>query len=345
MRVVRRGFTLVELLVVIAIIGVLVALLLPAVQAARSAARRSQCQNNLKQIGLALHNFDSTYKAFPTSGEGTVAGNTSFDMHSTYTYLMPFMEQGNISDQFDMAYPYNASARPQNQVAAKSQPDSLLCPSHPYRVADPQGYGVCDYMPVAYTDIDPNTGVKNSAYRQNGLLSLSRTTIVTAPNLTWAPGVMPPVKGGSGTFSCPDGTSNTVAIIEDAGKNHESAFPFMQSKYQDPAGSVDSAGSGRRNNYRWAEPDIANGVSGPSGSTGSQVAKVNNYKTPNGGPAECPWSLNNCGPNDEPFGFHSGGVLAVYGDGHVQFVSDSIPPAVLRAILTPLGGEVVANDY
>jgi prepilin-type N-terminal cleavage/methylation domain-containing protein len=345
MRTGRRGFTLVELLVVIAIIGVLVALLLPAVQAARAAARRSQCQNNLKQLGLGLHNFDSTYKAFPTSGEGSVSGSTAFDMHSTYTYLLPFIEQGNVYSQINLAYPYNASAAPQNQVAAKAQPDSFLCPSHPYRVADPQGYGVCDYMPIAYTDIDPSTGLKNPAFRTNGMLALSKATIVTAPNLTWQAGVMPPSKGGAGTFSCIDGTSNTICIIEAVGKNHESAFPNMQAAYTDPAGSVDSAPGGRRNNYRWAEPDIANGVSGPSNSTGSKVATVNNNKTPNGGPTQCPWSTNNCGPNDEPFSFHSGGCLAVFGDGHVAMISDSTNFTVLRAILTPMGGETVPNDF
>ena len=341
----RAGFTLVELLVVIAIIGILVALLLPAVQAAREAGRRSQCQNNLKQLGLGLHNFESTYKAFPTSGEGTANGGTGFDMHSTYTYLLPYIEQQNVYQQMNLAYPYNAGAAPQNQVAAKSQPPGFLCPTHPYRVDDPQGYGVCDYMPVAYVDIDPGSGYKNPATRMNGVLSLSNTTVATAPNLTWSAGMMPKIKGGSGLNSCIDGSSNTIAIIEDAGKNHTSAFPFMVSKYDDPAGSVDSAPGGKRNNYRWAEPDIANGVSGPDASSTSKVAMVNNSKLPMGGGTACPWSTNNCGPNDEPFSFHPGGCQAVFADGHVAFISETTNFAVLRALLTPIGGETVPNDF
>src|ERR1700704_1333018 len=92
----RRGFTLVELLVVIAIIGVLVALLLPAVQAAREAARRIKCQNNLKQIGIGLHNYHDTIGCFPP---GATKSNTT----SWHVHVLPFMEQKNLYDQFDFS--------------------------------------------------------------------------------------------------------------------------------------------------------------------------------------------------------------------------------------------------
>ncbi len=95
----RTGFTLVELLVVIAIIGVLVALLLPAVQAAREAGRRSQCSNNLRQLGLAAHNFHDTYKKLPSSNR---ASTTSTVRSSGFTFLLPFIEQKNIYDQYDL---------------------------------------------------------------------------------------------------------------------------------------------------------------------------------------------------------------------------------------------------
>ena len=97
----RQGFTLIELLVVIAIMAILVALLLPAVQQAREAARRTSCKNNLKQIGLACHNYESTYGRFPSSGESTdesLADRRFFPV-SMHTAILPYVEQANIYNQ------------------------------------------------------------------------------------------------------------------------------------------------------------------------------------------------------------------------------------------------------
>ena len=129
-----RGFTLVELLVVIAIIGILIALLLPAVQAAREAARRSQCSNNLKQIGLALHNYHDVYKRFPTgSHNGAVypKPRPKFPKHWDWlTQLLPFVEQQNIYDQINFKKDYS-EVHAANNAAMKQHVDSFLCPSVP----------------------------------------------------------------------------------------------------------------------------------------------------------------------------------------------------------------------
>lgn len=301
------AFTLVELLVVIAIIGILVGLLLPAVQAAREAARRMSCSNHMRQLGLATHNYESSFKRLPAAGQGTnygvVPAGTTFNRHSVFTSLLPYIEQSSIYQQFDLGNFYNASAS--NIAASKQAVPIFLCPSNSIRPQslDSSGFGCTDYTPIYYVDLDPVTALRNNNLRADGGL-----------NGNW-----------SRIAEITDGLSNTVFFGEDVGRDE-----LMQPNhiYIDPVDGM------KRRIWRWADPDSAIGVS----------KLLNNNRTPIGGPASCLWNINNCGPFDELFSQHPGGLHVALGDGSVRFLSDSTGAAPLRSLLTRSGGEVNSGE-
>ncbi|EMB16162.1 DUF1559 domain-containing protein [Rhodopirellula europaea] len=197
----RRAFTLVELLVVIAIIGVLVGLLLPAVQSARAAARRMSCSNNLKQIGLALHNYHGTFKKFP---EGSRLSN----FLGPLTAALPFLEEANTYQQFDFSRSYSD---PINQEVAAQTIATYLCPSMvlPRSVPDrdlnetggPSSYLACEgtaaYMPkadgmfglnwTAYGYDNPATGFRDLIDGSSNTIAYGETTYDMADYLWTSP--------------------------------------------------------------------------------------------------------------------------------------------------------------
>jgi prepilin-type processing-associated H-X9-DG protein len=144
---------------------------------------------------------------------------------------------------------------------------------------------------------------------------------------------------GSRLASTIDGTSNTVLVIEDAGRANPvvarfGALSTRVTPVSTPAFPVNgTAGAGGRHMYAWADADAnTNGYSGPSNAIapGSRTAMINNFSNVIGGPAECLWSVNNCGPNDEPFAFHGAGANAGFGDGSVKFLSANTDGVVLK---------------
>lgn len=179
----RSAFTLIELLVVVAIIAILIGLLLPAVQKVREAAARSKCQNNLKQIGLALHNYNTTYGTFPPAQDGM-----GYTVHSL---LLPYIEQGNLCNSMDMMLSPNA---PANAAAKATVVPLFLCPSDPF-----------NFLPA---------GTPGVNYRSNSGVSIVNSYPSSA-NAT-----MPPPDGGFWSTTpfryseYTDGTSNTAAFSE-----------------------------------------------------------------------------------------------------------------------------------
>jgi len=353
----RSGFTLIELLVVIAIIAVLIALLLPAVQAAREAARRAQCVNNLKQIGLALHNYESANGAFPPSGESTnfnvVSPNppaTQFvdGNYSALARILPNMEGGAQYNAINFAVGYNDNSG-MNFTGCSAVINVFICPSSarlnvgrdgadpndPTSKAFGKGYGYTDYGATCYTDIDPTgtaatpqptaTPYRNKPTRVNGLLKQGMTRI----------------------SEITDGTSNTIAIGEDAGRDERFLSPYTEGSLGVAAWSGDgingpAGGTGIAMRYwRWAAPDNSYGVSGAPNNKFRPMNEVGPY-----GPTPGPLNTqgNNAGANDELFSFHSGGVNALFGDGSVRFIKDSVSVVTLRALVSMGGSEVISAD-
>lgn len=335
----RRGFTLIELLVVIAIIAVLIALLLPAVQQAREAARRTQCKNNLKQIGLAIANYESTYTVFPLARIQDGAGN---DWHSWTTMVLPYIDQGNMFNGYNNNLYWND---PVNAAIVGTKLPFYVCPSTP---EDNR------------TDLNSTNSPRPAAgdYTATGSLSNKYYAALgfsgTVGNANYNPfadknqvlirqGVLAKAKDDPSNSQVTyakivDGSSNTVTVIESAG--NPSAYGPNKSKFAVGSGQLTASNNGADfpvvgSSYAysggtgWADPGRVSGVQGCS-ADGTKRA---------GTPLR---PINGCN-DSEGYSFHAGGIHAVLASGAVIFVSENIDAKSWAALITRAGGEVVGE--
>lgn len=306
-----HGFTLVELLVVIAIIGVLVGLLLPAVQSAREAARRMQCSNNLKQIGLSLHNYESAYKTFPTGNIVRINGTALFgDGWTWHARILPFIEQNNLYNRVSrvMGTDRGTSTSAEQRLAGRdTRIQTFQCPSHPDGVANPSkgGYqlstynGVCGTTTFNNDQLDEPTDI---GYRANGMFFMnSRTRFADVS----------------------DGTSNTFFVAE------------VQDELAGAPNSRRMPGSDRKYNFA-------------SGSDGNPPEDISEYLIGmetddpiNANTRDANGHFNNDG--EYAGSYHSGGAQFLMVDGSVKFVSENITMSIYRAQATRANREVFSQ--
>tara|TARA_B100001093_G_scaffold512594_1_gene582747 strand:- start:53 stop:1039 length:987 start_codon:yes stop_codon:yes gene_type:complete len=314
--IVRSGFTLIELLVVIAIIGVLVGLLLPAVQQAREAARRSSCSNNMKQQGLAVHNYaDVNPEKFPVGWVGEYeSGEWHGDEGEGWGFaaqLLPFMEQKNLFDSFDMTKQVGDTV---NAAAIATVVTGFRCPSDGYGDGDihtptgaSSGFAVSNYPGVFGSE---HIAGHEHASAAGWLMSwVGTVALLSGDDEGLEPGE------GNGIFFA-------------GGANGENGVSFRDVR------------DGLSKTIMIGERDSREGHSCWAG----RIDGVNEAMTRVVGVGE--HVFNNSDPHFEDFfSSHPGGVNFAFADGHVAFLSDGMSDALFQSLSTRAGGEVVNGDY
>lgn len=319
-----RGFTLIELLVVIAIIAILIALLLPAVQQAREAARRSQCKNNLKQLALALHNYESTHRVFPPGGLGYPY------VWSAHAQLLPFVDQGNLQGLFNYDVPplnafnsgsFDATEVGNNDTAARTRIPLLVCPS------DKDVVPGADYAGISYPGCG-GSGLNGSGTSDDGSISNADGVIYSQSRTRFR--------------DVTDGTSNTVLFGEQLLGDGQNVAPSGsdysrrvvelsmgdQTTPDACAASAAPAWSGQRG-AKWVNGHLADTM-------------YNHWFGPNASVPDCHNGYHNFALVSARSA-HTGGVQIALVDGSCRFVSENINLDLWRALATRAGGEVIGE--
>ncbi|WP_337176990.1 DUF1559 domain-containing protein [Paludisphaera sp.] len=341
----RRGFTLIELLVVIAIIAVLIALLLPAVQAAREAARRAQCVNNLKQMGLALHNYHQAIGAFPMGatdapvhapGDSASTGG-GWSSWSAQSLMLPYMEQSAIYNSINFSWAaiqggslsYNI-----NSTAYETKINSLLCPSD----GNAGKTNICSYAGSMGTTTIIYGNQSTGLFTYHRSYDIAEVTDGTSNTIAFAEQLVgeqtgAPMKRGNSTGNGGGGGGQAGGQLDVTGMMTQIRNDMLQCDtwFRDPAARV-----GGRGNH-WGA-----GILG--------ATMLNTAIPPNSAGSAWGACRMDCCPNAQHDHYtnstsnHSGGVNVAMGDGSVRFVKDSVSWQTWWALGTRAGGEVISSD-
>lgn len=342
----RRAFTLIELLVVIAIIAILIGLLLPAVQKVREAANRMKCQNNLKQLGLAAHNYESAMGYLPPAYRGRQIGGAPqyYDLWGTIALLTPYLEQTAVYNAIDLTQTMYQLVPPyyiNSQVAVTTFVSIFMCPSDRMQAVAAGAYvppgvplGPCNYsFTLGSGTTKGRTGWAGSPYDADGVFYAQSKTRIT---------------------DIGDGASNTIGASERTlGDGPESgsmsrAQIDTQTMYVNPAaetndgncGSTTTINKAQRRGYTWVAGE-------------PRCTSYNHYYVPNDRVnPDCVANYTGSDPQIRSTGHglstarsrHTGGVNVWLCDGSVRYVRDGIDLATWRGLATRAGGEVL-GDY
>ena len=308
----RDAFTLVELLVVIAIIGILIALLLPAVQAAREAARRSQCTNNLKQLGVALHNYHDVHRCFPAY-DFMITNWPVYEKHCGWvTNLLPYLEQTALYNNYNFNKSYIHAV---NSTVVKTKLTVMECPSTPGGVGLISGSPSFDSVSFS---LNADPAAMSSDYAgNNGFVNPVISPTISADKFrragffqrTGYPLPVNPIR------NITDGLSNTVAVWESAGRDRVFLFGRIWSG-QTVYGELNSwAGGNAFYCYGWNRDGTKYGS----------------------------YAMNATNLTSQPYSFHASGVNFLFADGSVRFLSESMNITTFYALLTIGAGESVGD--
>ena len=335
----RRGFTLIELLVVIAIIAVLIALLLPAVQQAREAARRTQCKNNLKQMGLAMHNYHDVYGMFPPGGLAAVAGGWGM---SWYVRLLPYVDQAPAFNkltftgtQYGWAFTGTAEGTANGNILQGAKMSFALCPSSPMNPITSNSGGNISITNGQYYGITGTTdgnGFTNPAGSQKDCCTCCGGQGATGK----ISGVGMLVPGqGIGLKDTTDGSSNTIMV-------GEASMFIIASGTTSRTRQVNGA-----HGIMMGTPNLGTVESMANGT----MDRCYNLTTVRFGPnapvidndSNWPGVLDNFGINNPLNSAHTGGIHVLLADGSTRFISDNIDMFTLRKLCSRNDGLVVGD--